>query len=166
MNCPNCDSLDTVATRVLVSAGTTRQAGTSVVVGFTNQGSMGMATADHSGIAMTDMARLHRPPDFPARNELPLGCAIILLGLAAVITASFVLQMVLSFKLNHLAEGLGQVAIAWVVLALPGLGLLKYFRSGAAQHASAVAAWQRKMDDHANTWVCQRCGHSWDPRKA
>lgn len=158
MSCPNCESTDTQAVRMMVAAGTTRQSGQSLHFGISSQGALATGTSDHSAVAMTDLAKRFQQPRPPQRNvTLAIVGALLHLPGIIMIVDVFSEIAVLEPLTFLLRLGGGLLAIS------PGLGVLYLFQRGDAAHQAKVRAWRARVAYLKHAWLCHRCGHDWRP---
>ncbi len=136
--CPNCQSQDTQAVRMVIAAGTSTGLGHGVAMA-----TGGAALAEFATTSKTELARKLDPGPAPSIGLLEfLGWAFIPLGLF------------IGFVMG--ASG----GAGW---GLAGLGLFLAV-IGRSVTSGKKADWTQRSAEADRSWVCLRCGKVWEPQ--
>lgn len=155
-SCPKCGSADTQAVRMIVAAGTSRHSGKAEHVVNTRRGPVAIGESEHSGVAMTELARRFQAPVAPQRDlRIPLAGVVLLFP--GILMVYNVLAQRSELALWEVLRRLGFGLIPIVL----GGGLLYLFQGGDAVHQEKQRAWQERVDYLKNAWLCYSCGHDW-----
>lgn len=155
-SCPKCGSTDTQAVRMIVAAGTSRHSGRAEHVVNTRRGPVAIGESEHSGVAMTELARRFQAPVTPQRDlRIPLAGVVLLFP--GILMVYNVLAQSSELALWEVLRRLGFGLIPIVL----GGGLLYLFQGGDAVHQEKQRAWQERVDYLKNAWLCYSCGHDW-----
>lgn len=138
MDCPECNSSDTQAVRMVIAVGTSTGVGRGVAMA-----TGGAALAEFATTSKTELARRLDPGQEPS------------LGLAEFLGWAFIpLGLFIGFVLGTNGGGAG-----WA-LALLGLFLAVFGRSVTS---GKKAEWAERRAKADRDWICLRCGKVWEP---
>lgn len=138
MKCPQCDSTQTQAVRMVIAAGTAVSRGSAIGFGFDGDVAVGFGGATQQ----TDLARRLDPGPRPSSGRAGVLVVVLLLGAGLLV-----------------AINAGAMEV-WLIAAAIGLPLVILDRTIAK---ARLRKWEGRDAFADGAWLCHQCGDAWEP---